>query len=160
MAQLNDVWHESRIRTFLCIYAFYTVTDLLMGIYGTVFSTITMTLMPVLSNVLMLYLTFEITNMVRHIENQTYGKELHACWILLCVSLCVTAFIFLVNDVEKRFGVFGSAQWLAAMIVLFVMIFFLISTVLWLSYFFLAARQYTHCQDQITAMHHQSDPAL
>ena len=77
-----------------------------------------------------------------------------------CVSLCVTAFIFLVNDVEKRFGVFGSAQWLAAMIVLFVMIFFLISTVLWLSYFFLAARQYTHCQDQITAMHHQSAPAL
>ena len=54
-----------RIRTFLCIYAFYTVTDLLMGIYGIVFSTITMTLMPVLSNVLMLYLTFEITNMVR-----------------------------------------------------------------------------------------------
>ena len=50
--------------------------------------------------------------------------------------------------------------WLAAMITIFLMVSFLISTALWLSYFFLAARQYTHCQDQITAIHHQSDPAL
>ena len=44
MAQLDDVWHESRIRGFLCFYAFYTVADLLMGMYGIIFS-------PILSSI-------------------------------------------------------------------------------------------------------------
>lgn len=52
MARLDDVWHESRIRGFLCFYAFYTVADLLMGMYGIIFSPITMSLMPVLSNIM------------------------------------------------------------------------------------------------------------
>ena len=88
MAQLDDVWHESRIRGFLCFYAFYTVADLLMGMYGIIFSPITMSLMPVLSNIMTLYLAAELTGMIRHMENQTcclYGKELHASWSLLCI---------------------------------------------------------------------------
>ena len=147
MAQLDDVWHESRIRGFLCFYAFYT----------------TMSLMPVLSNIMTLYLAAELTSMIRHMENQTcclYGKELHASWSLLCISLSVTTFIFLVKDVNTLFGVFGSAQWLAAMITIFLMVSFLISTALWLSYFFLAARQYTHCHDQVSTMHHRTNPVL
>ena len=83
-----------------------------------------------------------------------------ACKLVIALTQCVTSFVFLANDVDKLLGVFGSAQWLAAMITIFLMASFLISTALWLSYFFLAARQYTHCQDQITAIHHQSDPAL
>ena len=163
MAQLDDVWHESRIRGFLCFYAFYTVADLLMGMYGIIFSPITMSLMPVLSNIMTLYLAAELTGMIRHMENQTcclYGKELHASWSSLCISLSVTTFIFLVKDVDTLFGVFGSAQWLAAMITIFLMVSFLISTALWLSYFFLAARQYTHCHDQVSTMHHRTNPVL
>ena len=163
MAQLDDVWHESRIRGFLCFYAFYTVADLLMGMYGIIFSPITMSLMPVLSNIMTLYLAAELTSMIRHMENQTcclYGKELHASWSLLCISLSVTTFIFLVKDVDTLFGVFGIAQWLAAMITIFLMVSFLISTALWLSYFFLAARQYTHCHDQVSTMHHRTNPVL
>ena len=56
----------------------------------------------------------------------------------------MTTFIFLVKDVDTLFGVFGSAQWLAAMITIFLMVSFLISTALWLSYLFLSARQHEH----------------
>ena len=30
IAQLNDVWHRSRIRGFLCFYAVYTLADLII----------------------------------------------------------------------------------------------------------------------------------
>ena len=139
MAQLEFPWHKFRMGVFFGFYAFYTLADLLIGLLGIVNG------LPVLSNALMLYLTFEITNMVRHMENggkDLYGKELRIIWILLCVSQCVTTFVFLVNDVNTLFGAFGSAQWLVAMLFLFVMIFFLVSTALWLGYLFLAARQY------------------
>ena len=56
----------------------------------------------------------------------------------------MTSFVFLANDVDKLLGVFGSAQWLAAMITIFLMVSFLISTALWLSYLFLSARQHEH----------------
>ena len=69
MAQLDDVWHESRIRGFLCFYAFYTVADLLIGMYGIIFSPITMSLMPVLSNIMTLYLAAELTGMIRQTKH-------------------------------------------------------------------------------------------
>ena len=146
MAQLNDVWHRSKICGFLCFYAVYTLADLIICLLG-IATSFTMTIMPLISNALMLYLTFMLTAMIQHMEKDRhclYGKDLRISWILLCVTQCVTSFVFLANDVDKLLGVFGSAQWLAAMITIFLMVSFLISTALWLSYLFLSARQHEH----------------
>lgn len=145
MAQLEFPWRKFRMRVFFGFYAFYTLADLLIGLLGIALPIQLLNGLPVLSNVLMLYLTFEITSMIQHMENggkDLYGKELRIIWILLCVSQCVTTFVFLVNDVNTLFGAFGNAQWLVAMLFLFVMIFFLVSTTLWLGYLYLTARQY------------------
>ena len=63
---------------------------------------------------------------------------------MLSVTPGVTPLVFLANVVAPLLGVFGSAQWVAAMITIFLMVSFLISTALWLSYLFLSARQHEH----------------
>ena len=74
MAQLNDVWHRSKICGFLCFYAVYTLADLIICLLG-IETSFTMTIMPLISNALMLYLTFMLTAMIQHME-----KDRHCLW--------------------------------------------------------------------------------